>query len=325
MVPPRLAAMVGPREAPGRDGPPAPGPGRAESREADHVSRRAALILINRGSRQGDADLSPALDLLREAGLEVVEVLSDDYRRLRQAIAEHRDAVDCVIVGGGDGTLNAVVDALIDSHLPLGILPLGTANDLARTLELPSDLAAAAAIIAKGRTRQIDLGCVNGKHFFNVASVGLSTQVARELDRGTKRRWGVLGYPLALWRATRKRRSFRADIRCDQERRRLYSIQLWIGNGRHFGGGMTVATDARIDDGMLDLVSLAPRGFWRLVLSLPQLLSGHHPDQRLRHWRGGEIEIWTRRRMPINTDGEVTTQTPAQAHVVPRAIAVYVP
>jgi len=289
------------------------------------VSRRAALVLINRGSRQGDADLGPALDLLRQAGLEVVEVLSDDHRRLRQSIAEHRDGVDRVIVGGGDGTLNAVVDALLDSGLPLGVLPLGTANDLARTLDLPSDLAAAAAVIAAGRTRQIDLGCVNGKHFFNVASLGLSTQVARELDRETKRRWGVFGYPLALWRATRKRRSFRADIRCDGQRRRLHSIQIWIGNGRHFGGGMTVAMDASIDDGMLDLVSLAPRGLWRLVLSLPQLLSGHHPDQRLRHWRGIEIEIRTRRPMPINTDGEVTTQTPAQAHIVPKAISVYVP
>jgi YegS/Rv2252/BmrU family lipid kinase len=289
------------------------------------VSGRAALVLINRGSRQGDTDLGPALDLLRDAGLEVVEVSSDDHRRLQQAIDEHRGGVDRIIVGGGDGTLNAVADVLVESRLPVGILPLGTANDLARTLELPSDLAAAAAVIAAGTTRQIDLGCINGKHFFNVASLGLSTEVARELTRETKRRWGVLGYPLALWRAVHKRRSFRADIRCDQERRRLHSIQIWVGNGRHFGGGMTVATDARIDDGMLDLVSLAPRGFWQLILSSPQLLWGHHHDQRLRHWRGTEIEIRTRRPMPINTDGEVTTQTPAQVRVVPRALSVYVP
>ena len=298
--------------------------GLAMSREAQ-VSGRAALVLINQGSRQGDADLGPALDLLRQAGLEVVEVSSDDHRRLQQAIALHQGAVDRVVVGGGDGTLNAVADALIESGLPLGILPLGTANDLARTLELPSDLAAAAAVIAAGRTRQIDLGCINGKHFFNVASLGLSTQVTRELTRKTKRRWGVFGYPLALWRAVHKRRSFRAEIRCDQERRRLHSIQIWIGNGRHFGGGMTIAEDARIDDGMLDLVSLPPHGFWQLILSLPRLLWGHHHDQRLRHWRGTEIEIRTRRPMPINTDGEVTTQTPAHIHIVPKALAVYVP
>lgn len=302
-----------------------PGSKPAPSRAAHKLSGRAALVLINRGSRQGDADLRPALDLLRQAGLEVVEVSSNDHRRLRQAIIKHRDVVDRVVVGGGDGTLNALAEALIETHLPVGILPLGTANDLARTLDLPNDLAAAAAAITGGRTRQIDLGCINGKHFFNVASLGLSTQVARELTQETKRRWGVLGYPLALWRAVHKRRAFRADIRCDEERRRLRSIQIWIGNGRHFGGGMTVTTDARIDDGMLDLVSLAPRGFWQLILSLPQLLWGQHQDQRLRHWRGTEIEIRTRRPMPVNTDGEVTTQTPAHVHIVPKALSVYVP
>ena len=289
------------------------------------MSGRAALILINQGSRQGDVDLRPALDLLRAAGLEVVEVSSGDPRRLQQAIALHRDAVDRIVVGGGDGTLNALVDALLESRLPLGVLPLGTANDLARTLELPSDLAAAAAVVIEGRTRQIDLGCINGKHFFNVASLGLSTQVARELTREAKRRWGVLGYPLALWRAARKRRRFRAYIRCDQERRRVHSIQIWIGNGRHFGGGMTVAADARIDDGMLDLVSLAPRSLWQLILSVPGLRRGRHHDQRVRHWRGTEIEIHTRRPMPVNTDGELTTQTPAHVHIVPKAISVFVP
>ena len=88
---------------------------------------------------------------------------------------------------------------------------------------------------------------------------------------------------------------------------------------------MTIAANAEIDDGMLDLVSLAPRGSWQLALSLPQLLTGRHPDQRLRHWRGTEIEIHTRRPMPINTDGEVVTQTPAVVRVVPGAISVYVP
>jgi diacylglycerol kinase (ATP) len=289
------------------------------------LSGRIALVLINQGSRQGDADLRPALDVLRRSGVEAVEVSSDDHRRLQQALAQHRDRVDRVVVGGGDGTLNAVLDGLIETRLPLGILPLGTANDLARTLELPSDLAEAAAVVAAGRTRQIDVGCVNGKHFFNVASLGLSTQVARELTRETKRRWGVLGYPIALWRAVHKRRSFRADIRCDQERRRLHSIQIWIGNGRHFGGGMTIAANARIDDGKLDLVSLAPRSFWQLIVSSARLRWGFRHDERLRHWRGTEIEIRTHRRMPINTDGEVTTQTPAQVRIVPKAISVYVP
>jgi diacylglycerol kinase (ATP) len=289
-------------------------------------SRRTALLLVNRHSRQGGIDLSPALGPLRDSGIDVIDAANAGHPSSREAIAAHQATVDLVIVGGGDGTLNAAADALVEAGLPLGLLPLGTANDLARTLGLPTDLAGAGAVIARGRTRRIDLGLVNGKHFFNVASLGLSAQVARELTRETKRRWGVLGYPLTLWRAARRMRSFRADIRCDRHRRRLRSMQIWIGNGRYFGGGMTIAADAEIDDGMLDLVSLAPRSFWQLVLSSPALRWGrHHAVDRLRHWRGTEISIRTRRPMPINTDGEVTTRTPANVRIVPQALSVYVP
>jgi YegS/Rv2252/BmrU family lipid kinase len=280
------------------------------------------LVLINPNSRNGKADLRPALDLLRDGGIELVEL--SDPQVLGHAVATQREA-GLVIVGGGDGTLNAAAEGVVACGLPLGVLPLGTANDLARTLSLPTDLAAAAEVILAGRTRQIDLGRINGKPFFNVASMGLSIDVARAMTGETKRRWGVLGYPLAFWRASQRRRSFRADIRCDQERRRLHSVQIWVGNGRHFGGGMTVATDAAIDDGMLDLVSLAPRGFWGLILTSPLLRWGHHDDPRVRHWRGTEIEIHTHRPMPINTDGELTTETPARIEVDPKAITVFTP
>jgi YegS/Rv2252/BmrU family lipid kinase len=290
------------------------------------LPRRTALLLVNQHSRQGEADLAPALELLSDSGIALVRAARGEPRSPAQLIADYREQVDLFIVGGGDGTLNRVADALVEAGLPLGILPLGTANDLARTLDLPSDLAGAGGVIARGRTRQIDLGRVNGKHFFNVASLGLSTRVTETLTKETKRRWGVLGYPLSLWRAARGMRSFRVDIRCDEVEARLHSMQLWIGNGRHFGGGMTIAANADIDDGKLDLVSLGPRSLWQLILSSPALRWGHHDTvERLRHWRGTEIEIDTHRRMPINTDGELTTHTPARFTVVPTALSVFVP
>ncbi|MHC5722287.1 MAG: diacylglycerol kinase family protein, partial [Nostoc sp.] len=90
---------------------------------------------------------------------------------------------ELVIIGGGDGTLNAAVDALVDTQLPLGILPLGTANDLARTLEIPNSLSEACKIIAYRNLHRIDLGWVNGKHFFNVASLGLSVKITERLTK----------------------------------------------------------------------------------------------------------------------------------------------
>jgi diacylglycerol kinase (ATP) len=287
---------------------------------------RTALLFANVASRQGATDLAPALEVLREGGVRVLQVGPPDVRQLGVWILEHRSDLDLVIIGGGDGTLNAAADALVEAGLPLGILPLGTANDLARTLEIPTSLIEASRVIAAGQTRRIDFGVVNGKHFFNVASVGLSVHVARQLDVDVKRRWGVLGYPLTLWRALGHQHSFRAEIRCDGTRARVRTMQISVGNGRYYGGGMTIAADAAIDDGMLDVVSLAPQGVLELILNLPALRWGWHqrPGQ-VSHWRCRDIEIRTVQPLPVNTDGEVTTRTPAKIAVVPKALAVYVP
>jgi YegS/Rv2252/BmrU family lipid kinase len=290
------------------------------------MPQTTALLFANVASRQGAADLAPAIEALRAGGIRILERPPPDVRQLGRWIVDHRSEVDLVIIGGGDGTLNAAADGLIRTHLPLGILPLGTANDLARTLEIPADLAAAARVIAERRLHRIDLGRVNGKHFFNVASLGLSVRLAEELGVDVKRRWGVLGYPLTLWRTLEAHRAFRVEIRCDQTVVRLRAMQISIGNGRHYGGGMTVAADAAIDDGALDLVSVAPQGLSGLIANLPRLRWGWHGDGGpVRHWRCREIEVRTSSPMPVNTDGEVTTRTPARIDVVPGAIAVFVP
>jgi YegS/Rv2252/BmrU family lipid kinase len=306
-------------------------PGAAQPDQEAHAAgagapERTALLFANVASRQGATDLAPALEVLREGGVRVLEHGPPDVRELGAWVRAHRDAVDLVIIGGGDGTLNAAVDALVEAALPLGILPLGTANDLARTLEIPTSLIEAGRVIAAGRTHRIDLGRVNDKHFFNVASIGLSVEVARQLDGAVKRRWGVLGYPLTLWRALGRHRSFRAEISCDGVRARVRTMQISIGNGRYYGGGMTIAADAAIDDGMLDVLSLAPQGLLELILNLPALRWGRHERaQQVRHWRCRELEIRTIRSLPVNTDGEVTTRTPAKVVVVPKALSVHVP
>ncbi len=289
-------------------------------------SERTALLFANVASRQGEIDLAPALEALREGGVRVLRDGPPDVRQIGGWILERRSEADLVIIGGGDGTLNAAADALVEARLPLGILPLGTANDLARTLEIPTSLIEASRVIAAGQTRHIDLGCINGKHFFNVASVGLSVHVARELDVDVKRRWGVLGYPLTLWRALGQRHSFRAELRCNGTRVRVQTMQISVGNGRYYGGGMTIAADAAIDDGMLDVVSLAPQGALELVFNLPALRWGWHDrPAQVSHWRCREIEIRTVQPLPVNTDGEVTTRTPGTIVVVPKALAVCVP
>lgn len=285
-----------------------------------------ALLLVNRHSRQGQNVLSEAIDQLQALGLELIEESIEDPKHLPDVIRRYQDQVDLVIVGGGDGTLNAAVDGLVDTQLPLGILPLGTANDLARTLGIPTSLPEACEIIAKGQVQRIDLGWVNGKHFFNVASMGLSVQITQRLTKEVKRRWGVLAYAITALQAIWQARPFRAEIRLNGESIPVKTIQIAVGNGRYYGGGMTVVQDATIDDQRLDLYSLEVRHWWQVVALLPAMRGGQYLNQQdVRTLRGQEIEIHTRKPRPINTDGEITTYTPAHFRVIPHALTVLVP
>ena len=208
----------------------------------------------------------------------------------------------------------------------LGILPMGTANDLARTLGVPDDLEAAAEVILAGRRRRIDLGTVNGKPFFNVASIGISVELARELSGELKRRWGRAGYALAALRALARAERFSAVVSENGTTLRTRTMQIAVGNGRFYGGGTVVAEDAVIDDGHLDLYSLEIRNVLRLALMLKSFRAGTHGAfSEVRTLRGTEFEIRTRRPRPVNADGELVAETPAVFKVHPQAVTVYAP
>ena len=287
---------------------------------------RRALLLVNRHSRKGQLQLEAAIAELRSLGFELLEAPIDHPDRLPRIIREYRDRVDLVIVGGGDGTLNAAVEGLVDTQLPLGILPLGTANDLARTLGIPATLPEACQIVAAGKVHYIDLGWVNGKYFFNVASMGLSVKITRRLTKEVKRRWGVFAYAATAIKALLQTRAFEAEIQSEDKRERVRTVQIAVGNGRFYGGGMAVAEDAAIDDQRLDLYSLEIDRWWQMLLVLPAMRRGNHGNLPwVRSWQGKEFVVYARKPRAINTDGEITTATPAHFKVVPKALPVLVP
>ncbi|MBD2294005.1 lipid kinase [Anabaena sphaerica FACHB-251] len=285
-----------------------------------------ALLLVNRHARQGQQGLLEAIHCLEMLGFHLIQESTENPKHLGDVIRRYQKEIDLVIVGGGDGTLNAAVDAIVDTQLPLGILPLGTANDLARTLGIPNTLPEACQIIAAGNLRRIDLGWVNGKYFFNVASLGLSVKITQKLTREVKRRWGIFAYAATALQVLWKSRPFRAEIRTNDQSFVVKTVQIAVGNGRYYGGGMAVFHDATIDDQRLDLYSLEISHWWQIIPLLPAMRQGRHIHWReVRAMQGQEIEVYTRRAYPINTDGEITTYTPAVFRVIPRAIGVLVP
>ncbi|MEI6442151.1 MAG: lipid kinase [Nostocales cyanobacterium ELA583] len=285
-----------------------------------------ALLLVNHHSRQGKEGYQEAINCLNELGLEIITESTKNPTQLGDVIRRYQQEIDLVIIGGGDGTLNAAVGAIVDTQLPLGILPLGTANDLARTLDIPNSIPQACQIIANGQLRRIDLGLVNDKYFFNVASLGLSVKITQKLTKEMKRRWGIFAYAAIAFQVIWKSRLFSAEIRINDQSIHVKTVQIAVGNGRYYGGGMAVVHDAAIDDQRLDLYSLEMDHWWQILPLLPAMRQGRHIDwPNVRALQGQEITVYTRKPHSINTDGEITTHTPAVFRVIPQAIAVFVP
>jgi len=287
---------------------------------------KRALLLINRHSRKGEKSLPLAVEYFYSHDLELIIKPVKHPDELGIVVREYQHQIDFVIVGGGDGTLNAIVDSLVATNLPLGILPLGTANDLARTLNIPLTMKEACDVIGKGKLKSIDLGRVNGKYFFNVASMGLSVDITEKLSRGMKRRWGILAYGITALQVISSTRRFRATIKVDGDVFHVKTIQIAIGNGLYYGGGMAIAEDAAIDDQRLDLYSIELKHWWQIFPLIWGLPKGHHHQlDWVRSIEGKEIENYTHKSYNINTDGEITTITPAKFKVIPHALNVFIP
>lgn len=285
---------------------------------------RRALLLVNPKARRGGTSIDTVRKVLQEAGISLFEPSRKKNDNLADLISRHANEVDLVIVGGGDGTLNAAAPGLVYTGLPLGVLPLGTANDFARTLGLPLDPVEAAKVIAAGETKPIDLGEVNGHLFFNVASIGFSAELAGELTEHAKRRFGTLGYGIVAARLLMRSRVFSAFLDHDGTTEKIRTMQVSVGNGRHYGGGMTVEETATADDGWLDFYSLEVDHWWRLLRLLPSMRKGTHGQwDDVRAFRTTEVTVRTSRPRPVNTDGELTTWTPARFRIRPKAVLVY--
>jgi len=299
--------------------------------EDEHHFEQAALV-VNVSSRRGAAEFRTARDRLIELGVPVTASYPvHDASRLTEAI-EHAvaDGRDLVIVGGGDGTMSSVVDELAHEPVSLGLLPLGTANDFARTLQVPTNLDDACRTIVDGKLVDVDLGRVGDNHFVNVASIGLSVAVTQSLTPQLKRRMGALAYPLAMFRSYRRHQPFTAWLEfpdADYEHVRIDDLlQVAVGNGRHYGGGYAVSPSASIDDNRLDTYAIV-KGRLRDHVNIARLLRDgsfiEHDD--VLHLTTQRTVLHAEPAQPINIDGEVVARTPQEFAVDRNALRVLVP
>jgi YegS/Rv2252/BmrU family lipid kinase len=292
---------------------------------------RAALI-VNTRSRSGEQAFFQALDILSTLGvpLGATYPLRDPARlpeTVEEAIAEEHDLI---ILGGGDGSVSSVVYYLAGRNTVLGLLPLGTANDFARTLGIPSDLQGACETIAWGKVVDVDLGLAGETYYVNVASVGLGPEVTQALSHKLKRTMGPLAYPIAAIKAFFRHKPFSATLTfTDGEYPpatfgRL--LQVAVGNGRFYGGGLAVAPEANIDDRTLDVYAIElgrKRDLFGVVRYLKSGEFIHHAG--VHHYQTSKVRLETDPQLPINVDGELVAQAPEIFSLAPEALNVLVP
>jgi YegS/Rv2252/BmrU family lipid kinase len=291
-----------------------------------------ATVVVNTGSRGGAAAYQQAIRLLTTAGVPVVSTsavtsAAELTSAVQQAMAEGHELV---VVGGGDGTVGCAAGLVAGTDVTLGILPLGTANDFARTLELPGDLTSACNTVAAGKVVDIDLGRVDGRPYVNVASVGLSVGVTESLSPGLKRRLGRIAYPVAALRAYRRHVPFRGRMEFpdgDHDVLELDDLlQVAVGNGRHYGGGNTVSPSAGIDDHTLDVYAIE-RGRLRDRVNIARLLKdGSFVEQHgVHHLTTRTVRLVTDPVLSVNLDGEIAARTPCLFEIERNAVHVLVP
>jgi YegS/Rv2252/BmrU family lipid kinase len=235
------------------------------------------------------------------------------------------EAGEVPVVISGDGLIGAVGGAMAGSETPLGLIPSGRGNDLARVLGIPSDPEQAVEVLLRGHSRRIDVGEVNGKRFLGIVSVGFDSEANRRANEARLIR-GNLVYAFAALRTLLAWKPARFTIRVDHETIRVSGYSVSVANNRAFGGGMLIAPRAELDDGEFDIVTVGEVGKLRFVTNLPKVFKGTHVEEdQVRVFRAQHLELTASRPFPVYADGEHLTDLPARLRVIPRALDVLVP
>ncbi len=295
-----------------------------------------ALLIVNPVSGQGRTqDVSALRAALAPfaAALVVTQGPGDAEAAACRAAA---DGFGAVLVAGGDGTINEVVNGLMAGRtgdapsLPLGIIPVGTQNVLAHELGLPTgDLPALAALLRAGHTRPIDLGRADDRFFALMAGFGFDAAVVNEVIQPVKDVIGAGAYALATMQALARYQSTTVRLTLDNEQTVSEAFVVVVANGASYAfRHLKMAPFASLDDGWLD-VCVFERPFFDKVGFVAQVVAmfarRHLQDPRVRYYRARRVVIHSEPPMPGQLDGEPFRPTPLTIEVVPNALSVFVP
>ncbi len=235
------------------------------------------------------------------------------------------EAGEVPVVMSGDGLIGAIGGALAGAETPMGIIPGGRGNDLARVLGIPDDPEGAVEVLATGHSRQIDVGEGNGKRFLGIVSVGFDSVCNQRANQVHFIRSNLV-YVYSVLRTLVGWKPARFTIRIGEERTRLSGYSVSVANNSTFGGGMRIAPGAELDDGLFEIITIGDISRLKFVGNLPKVFKGTHVDEDEVHvFRAPRLELSASRPFPVYADGEHLTELPVSLRILPRALGVLVP
>lgn len=295
------------------------------------ASKTIARVICNPASGGGTYEPDRLREVLPGFELDWVETQGSDDATT--AAKEWYEGL--LIVAGGDGTINDVVNGLGKAGFPEGVtlalLPTGTGNDLAATLAIPEDLGEAEDVIRQNRVRTLDAARVLsygvGERFFiNVATGGIGARISGANNEELKSKWGKLSYLRASLEVARNYGVRDATLRLDGEERRVRAVNMVVGNCRYAGGGWPAAPKANPEDGLLDVVVIEDVGLKEILTLGPMALAGsdYLDKEGVFYTRAREIRVETQPGLEFTVDGEIIGDEPAEFVVIPRALKVII-
>ena len=305
-------------------------PGTTEATDEEPGPPRRIRVIWNAGA--GMAGRTPARGptedelraLLARHGLGDELIASESAGEARSLAAQAaREGYDLVVAAGGDGTIGNVAEQLLETSTALGVLPLGSVMNIPRSLGLPRDLEAAAAILAEGAVATIDVGEVEGRPFYEAGSVGMNAAMFKEARRFDRGDWSSI--VRTVWVAFRYRPA-RMTIRLDDRVVKTRALMVTIANGPYTGVAMTVAPAARLDDGRFDVTVFRRFSKPALLRHLAGIAFGRYrPAPELATHRSARVEITSVHPLPARADARDLGHTPVTFTVRPAALRVVVP
>ncbi|MGM7703019.1 diacylglycerol/lipid kinase family protein [Pseudalkalibacillus sp. Hm43] len=292
---------------------------------------KKAMIIVNpsSGKEEAEANQHKVEEVLRNKGYDViVKLTKKQLDAMEFARTSCEEAFDVVVSMGGDGTLNETVNGLADQkHCPkFGIIPMGTVNDFARALHIPTKFEDALGLIQQGETRAVDIGKVNDGYFMNIAAVGAIAEATYEVSPKQKTMLGPLAYMLEGLKTLSSKKAYDIHLKHDHGEWKGDALLVLAALTNSVGGFEKLAPDAEVDDGKLKCLVVHDIALPKFIKIVTELIRGKHvEDDEVEYISTSRLEISSSEKLHSNIDGEEGDLLPLKIEILPRHLDIYVP